>query len=216
MALSRRPLQLIASEPPNVECHGVSASKPGVIMKSRSSSLCAWLAVTVVWIGCASSETGGASDAASPTETKTVECTNERKCAGSEICILGRCKANARGCQASLVTCSDAAPECPEGSVPSVEDGCWGGCVGAERCWAIDDCAACEQAGFLCVELPRPFGSYFVCSQRDVSGCDPLSCDCLEAVCGGELACDSVANHTVKCVPGGDGNGAAGTEAHYD
>jgi hypothetical protein len=168
------------------------------------------LALALCLVSCTSSDDA---PSAVPNEADDIECTNERKCSGSEVCILGHCQAGAMSCQASRVTCADATPECAQGFVPSVVDGCWGACTSAELCWALDDCTGCEQAGLLCVELPLPFDSFFVCSQRDVSQCTPLSCACLGAVCGGELACASVSNQTVKCVPGLDGSGAAGMEA---
>jgi len=171
--------------------------------------------LAVAWVGCTTSETPHLSGASQLADMEGVECTNEQKCPDSEVCLLGICEVGGNSCQASVVTCSDPVPECPNGTVPSVEDGCWGNCIAPELCWALDDCAACERAELLCVELPRPFGSYFACSQRDVSECAPLACDCLGAVCGGELACDSVTNDTVKCIPVNAEGGAAGTQAQY-
>jgi hypothetical protein len=37
-------------------------------------------------------------------------------------------------CDPRAITCKRAAPACPEGQVPSVEDQCYGACVDIESC----------------------------------------------------------------------------------
>lgn len=109
-------------------------------------------------------------------------------------CTLGRCTL-AVTCDARLVTCRAAPPECPEAHVPSVTDnGCWGSCVAATECSTVTGCAACP-ADTHCVRF-EAFGSAYHCVPRHPA-CEPGNlCDCLDP-CGGygcleietEIAC---------------------------
>lgn len=53
---------------------------------------------------------------------------------GSErVCVNGRCVLD-RSCDRMSVTCDMAPPECEPGTIPSVEDGCYGPCIASTEC----------------------------------------------------------------------------------
>lgn len=93
-------------------------------------------------------------------------------------CTLGRCTL-AVTCDSRLVMCRAAAPECPEGHLPSVtDDSCWGPCIAATECSNVTGCAACP-ADTHCVRLAG-FGSQYHCAARHPR-CEPGNlCECLD------------------------------------
>jgi hypothetical protein len=93
-------------------------------------------------------------------------------------CVFGRCVI-ARSCD-SQVGCPALPPNCPEGTVPSVLDDCWGPCLPPTECRTVSGCAACGDA--FCVEFQAQ-RSVFHCVTR-VDQCDLENyCECL-GVCG--------------------------------
>ncbi|MBX3129014.1 MAG: hypothetical protein KF718_20020 [Polyangiaceae bacterium] len=101
-------------------------------------------------------------------------------------CIAGQCSL-ARKCNPLEVACDGVPPECPPGQVPSVEGGCWGGCVEALQCDSVGSCADCPSDS-TCV-THQAFTTTFHCVNAPAS-CS-LDCTCLGAkVCiGGFSAC---------------------------
>ena len=118
--------------------------------------------------------------------------------ANEVTCVLGQCVID-WSCDRSGVTCPDAPPACPLGTVPSVSaDSCWGPCMAPTECGWVTDCEDCGDS--LCVGYTPgdttyacryPFnycrtGAYceclvdcpYACFERD----DMVSCVCLE--CG--------------------------------
>jgi hypothetical protein len=75
------------------------------------------------------------------------ECT--RTSVTNPQCLLGQCTAGL-DCTILLVTCSDARPTCPSGTVVSRVGGCWGPCVDPSDCASVASCSACLP-GQLCV-----------------------------------------------------------------
>lgn len=91
-------------------------------------------------------------------------------------CRLGVCAIAPQRCRPSDVVCDALPPECPEGQVASVVDGCWGACVPARLCDVLPVCThgLCG-AGWMCVE-----------SQ---AGAFAPHCEPIPAACEGTPAC---------------------------
>lgn len=93
-------------------------------------------------------------------------------------CANGRCVFG-RSCDGTAA-CPALPPECPEGEVPSVADGCWGPCLPPTECLNVGSCDDCGDA--FCVEFQAQI-SHFGCVTR-VQTCDRENyCECL-GVCG--------------------------------
>jgi hypothetical protein len=95
----------------------------------------------------------------------------------SEVeCVMGRCVV-ARSCVGS-VTCPALPPNCGEGRLPSVVEGCWGPCLAVTDCSAVPSCSDCGQA--VCVAFDSFRGSYHCVEPAD--GCNAGNyCECLGA-----------------------------------
>lgn len=106
-------------------------------------------------------------------------------------CIAGRCVLGFE-CDQSKATCKSLPPTCPEGSVPSVLEQCWGPCVPATECRRVTACDQCGTA--TCVEHPSNGGVLRQCVPQDVCEGAP-DCSCL-----GPLACEE---HDSCSVEGG-------------
>ncbi len=79
-------------------------------------------------------------------------------------------------CDTSKIICQTFAPvECPEGQVPAVVDGCYGGCVNADECAPVACLAYVEE-------------SDGVCSRAENDPCKSQDPDCGD---GGPTACDA-------------------------
>ncbi len=94
-------------------------------------------------------------------------------------CIQGRCVL-ARRCDGSNVLCPAAAPSCPEGTVPSVVDDCWGPCLPPTECMTVGGCSACGDA--FCVEFQGMRSTYSCVTRVEECNRDNY-CECL-GVCG--------------------------------
>jgi hypothetical protein len=109
--------------------------------------------------------------------------------AESEVaCVQGRCVI-ARSCTGE-VGCPAAEPNCPDGTVPSVVDDCWGPCLPPTECLSVRHCTDCGDA--FCVEFQAQV-SAFSCVSR-VEQCELENyCECL-GVCG---VCSESDDHVV-------------------
>jgi hypothetical protein len=103
----------------------------------------------------------------------------EEAVAPSEVaCVQGRCVIGRR-CDGSA-GCPASPPVCPEGTVASVVDDCWGACLPPTECGWVSGCEVCGDA--FCVEFQAQRSS-FTCVTR-VDECDRDNyCECL-GVCG--------------------------------
>lgn len=108
-------------------------------------------------------------------------------------CVYGRCVLS-RACD-GRATCPALPEECPEGTLPSVVDGCWGPCLPPTECVRVASCGDCGSR--FCVEF-QGMASTFHCVDR-VAPCDRENyCECL-GVCG---ECTE-ADDSVSCPCGG-------------
>lgn len=95
-------------------------------------------------------------------------------------CRLGTCVTEKLNCDASTIACDEAAPDCPQGTLPGVDDNnvCWtGGCVPIEHCNFVSSCTDCPQDTMCVVDETLP-GPKF--------RCEPIPAACM----GGEPTCD--------------------------
>jgi hypothetical protein len=112
----------------------------------------------------------------------------------SEVeCSYGRCVIG-RSCDRSRVTCPALPPNCPEGTVPSVLDGCWGPCLPPTECSRVDACADCGDA--LCVVFEALPTSYYCIERGDNCNSSENYCACLGINCN---VC-SATDPSVTCV----------------
>lgn len=80
--------------------------------------------------------------------------------------------------------------------LPTVIDGCWGACIPAIACTAVDDCSACpEETVCLAYEAVEP---QLTCVPAARDCPDPPVCNCLE-----HDACSLWSDHA--CFNGEDG-----------
>lgn len=87
-------------------------------------------------------------------------------------------------CAPNAALCSEPAPTCNFGSVPSIADGCWDGCVDFGECqpiycWDDDVCPANTH----CTD--RTINGLGVC-EHDLANCDPKTpkiCNSLPPIC---------------------------------
>lgn len=100
-------------------------------------------------------------------------------------CNFGTCEVEEVSCDPLTITCDgkDAIPpECSEGQVPRVVDGCWGGCIPVEFCDVVPGCDSCGEDE-VCIESVTQVAYSFTCVPLPVS-CDGIpSCDCLGEAC---------------------------------
>lgn len=108
-------------------------------------------------------------------------CDDDHLCAvhGLEAtCIGGRCVLTT-SCDHSRVQCDAPTPQCPDGQIAAVRDGCYGPCVDAVDCLQVTSCTDCSSE-HACVEQCR--GAVQCYEVPDAcSGAE--SCDCLADKC---------------------------------
>ena len=61
------------------------------------------------------------------------------------MCMYGQCVFSA-SCNPSQVFCNGIPPECGPGTLPSVVDGCWGGCISSLDCFDVGSCDQCSDS----------------------------------------------------------------------
>ena len=60
------------------------------------------------------------------------------------VCDQGECAVKAKSCDQTAVECDAPEPNCPEGHLPQVDDGCYtGACLPIEACDWVPDCSFC-------------------------------------------------------------------------
>lgn len=100
-------------------------------------------------------------------------------------CNFGTCEVEEVSCDPLSITCDgkdDIPPECPEGQVPRVVDGCWGACIPVEFCDVVPGCDSCGEDE-VCIESVTQVAFSFTCVPLPPS-CDGMpSCDCLGEAC---------------------------------
>jgi hypothetical protein len=108
-------------------------------------------------------------------------------------CVAGRCVVGFE-CDASKVLCKSVPPTCPPGQIALVAGSCWqGGCVPANECASVKDCAACT-GQLICAEFPQRGGSTVHCYDIPTECNGNFGCSCAgAAVCSAPgLACQDL------------------------
>jgi hypothetical protein len=107
-------------------------------------------------------------------------------------CAYGRC-VFARSCDLSEVSCDAATPECPQGTIPSVQDGCFGPCLPPTECLQLTSCADCASPN-VCIRYDAD--PLFVGCVAPSEGCEAGSyCECLGACMSPATACAEQEGH---------------------
>jgi hypothetical protein len=76
-------------------------------------------------------------------------------------------------------------PVCPAGSLPFVENNCWGTCVPATECRAVTSCDRCDPKTQACVTKTLPNVAIVHCVPLPKACNQTPSCACLgSSVCG--------------------------------
>ncbi len=104
-------------------------------------------------------------------------------------CTFGHCELVPATCNEILVFCATPPPNCPMGTLPSVEQDCWSGeCVAVENCDAVPDCTYCD-ADETCVFTATQLGPSYSCvPTSDECGAVP-DCACMGEVCQNPFQC---------------------------
>lgn len=116
-------------------------------------------------------------------------------------CLAGTCIAGF-DCY-SLVECAQPPPPCPSGFVPARTNGCWGGCVPATECAAVNSCDDCDLSSQVCVQ--------FIAFAGTVT-CLPIPETCSgggDCACAGSTYCTDPYDF---CTDGGTGSGVVTCE----
>lgn len=106
-------------------------------------------------------------------------------------CRFGTCQLADVECNQALVLCDEEAPDCPDGSLPSISDGCWtNNCVPPEACDVVPDCTWCEE-GETCVQTATQLGQWSSCEPVDPSCVDEEpTCACMgNEICTNPFMC---------------------------
>lgn len=121
------------------------------------------------------------------------------------LCLAGRCTvATPHSCSPLPVQCEGLPPECPAGTLPSVEGMCWtGDCIPSEFCGTRPDCSSCA-ANEVCFRgFNDAFGTPYYCMPRPVTCTDQATCDCAGQLCEalGFLRCTDADDGIMQCSP---------------
>jgi hypothetical protein len=104
-------------------------------------------------------------------------------------CVFGRCTLDV-SCDALMVTCRQAPPDCGPGMTPSVEAPCWGPCVESTECRDVTDCETCTGPEQACVyELGVVGRAHCVEVPSECRGA--VDCACMGSYCGDFQPCMS-------------------------
>ncbi|MCH9688001.1 MAG: hypothetical protein K0V04_41610 [Deltaproteobacteria bacterium] len=102
------------------------------------------------------------------------------------VCDDGVCRVQGLSCDQTAVTCNSPTPDCPDGELPQVQDGCFtGSCLPVEHCDWVPDCAACPQDE--------------VCVITQTDDCDQHACTPPIPKCGPQPTCNCLGS--VVCAP---------------
>jgi hypothetical protein len=99
------------------------------------------------------------------------------------VCTDGFCEVAGFSCDQTTVSCDGLPPDCDDGWLPQVEDGCWTGeCLPVEWCDWVPDCDACPDDQE-CVIVQADDCDHFDCvAPIEECGFGPPTCDCFGAV----------------------------------
>lgn len=97
-------------------------------------------------------------------------------------CQFDVCQLEEVDCNQLEVVCDAPTPECPDGQLPSVDNGCWTfDCVPAEACNYVPDCEWCgDQA---CIHTFTQIGTLYGCEPIPESCGGAPTCDCMPGAC---------------------------------
>jgi hypothetical protein len=105
-------------------------------------------------------------------------------------CAFGQCVLDV-SCIGTVV-CPALPPSCGPGQVPTIVGGCYGPCIDAPECRAVEDCQACNGPGQACL---YEYGAVGVAHCVAIpTGCDPPRCSCMSGLCGAIEPCQDLPN----------------------
>lgn len=114
------------------------------------------------------------------------------------VCEAGMCTIE-WDCNEAFVTCDVLPPECPDGLLPAIVDGCYTNqCVAAEECNVVPDCSWClrDQA---CVATESQLGPFYSCVPMPEDCGGVATCECLPDACNPELELCMTTDDGVAC-----------------
>lgn len=106
-------------------------------------------------------------------------------------CVFGHCQLAKVACNGTYLSCDALPPDCPDGTLPSVDEDadCWtGACVPAEACDVVPGCSDCD-AGEVCVQTATQIGAFYSCWPVDPACGGAPSCGCMGEVCTSPFVC---------------------------
>lgn len=115
-------------------------------------------------------------------------------------CELGSCEFVPLPCNPFEVACDSLPPECPDGTLPSVDPlaSCWSGdCVPAAFCDVVPDCADCPDDE-VCVQNISQIPT-FTCSPIPAACDGTPSCACMGEVCVSPFDVCGDGDGTISC-----------------
>jgi hypothetical protein len=95
----------------------------------------------------------------------------------SLACTAGHCSLGVN-CSREDALCNTPEPDCGSGRVASVIERCWGPCIDASDCAAVDSCRDCDPARHVCVLLEAQLLTT-VCVEVPEECSEKRDCDCL-------------------------------------
>jgi len=114
---------------------------------------------------------------------KQNQCPARQLGTGTVDCVAGRCVAGF-ACDATQVICKVAAPVCPAGEVPVINDAgnCYvGTCAPATECKTVSGCGSCTGANDACVSYETQLGIQHHCVAIPPECGGSASCSCFGA-----------------------------------
>jgi len=132
---------------------------------------------------CAAIPVGATAPACGGVLCKQNQCPARQLGTGTVDCVAGRCVAGF-ACDATQVICKVAAPVCPAGEVPVINDAgnCYvGTCAPATECKTVSGCGSCTGANDACVSYETQLGIQHHCVAIPPECGGGASCSCFGA-----------------------------------
>ncbi|HEY5450102.1 MAG TPA: hypothetical protein VIQ54_15205 [Polyangia bacterium] len=132
---------------------------------------------------CAAIPVGATAPACGGVLCKQNQCPARQLGTGTVDCVAGRCVAGF-ACDATQVICKVAAPVCPAGEVPVINDAgnCYvGTCAPATECKTVSGCGSCTGANDACVSYETQLGIQHHCVAIPPECGGSASCSCFGA-----------------------------------
>ena len=132
---------------------------------------------------CAAIPVGATAPACGGVLCKQNQCPARQLGTGTVDCVAGRCVAGF-ACDATQVICKVAAPVCPAGEVPVINDAgnCYvGTCAPAAECKTVSGCGSCTGANDACASYETQLGIQHHCITIPPECGGSASCSCFGA-----------------------------------